>query len=108
MKRTDAFIATLNHSHDAIYNELRSIVSVFNTVEGTSFRLMRQGRLGKNNPNATLYNQMIDRRLYRRVRISEAGHFDLYLYNREWNKHSFSQEKKLGAVLRAWVSLASL
>lgn len=107
MKRTDAYIATIDHSHGKVLDDLRVIVSIFNTAEGTSFRLMRQGRLGKNNPKASLYNCMIDRRLYRRIWVDDAAHFDLYLYDRKWqNRSTFAQRKKLGDALRAWFSLA--
>ena len=55
MKRTNAFIATLDHYnklHGDIYNELRLIVAIFNRNENTSFRVMRRGRLGRNNAAA--------------------------------------------------------
>jgi hypothetical protein len=44
MKRTNAYIATLDHynkSHGDIYKDLRLIVLIFNQVEDTNFRLMR-------------------------------------------------------------------
>ena len=111
MKRTNSFIATLDHYnklHGDIYNELRLIVSMFNRTENTSFRLMRRGRLGRNSAFASLYKN----RYHYHVVNDHAARFDLYLYDRSIDYRYYTAKEKLvelNATLKRWAasSLAS-
>ena len=102
MKRTNTYIATLDHynkSHGDIYNELRLIVSLFNRTEKTSFRLMRRGRLGRNSAFASLYKN----RYHYHVVNDHAARFDLYLYDRSYHRrYQDSAERKLNDMLKRW------
>ena len=102
MKRTNAFITTLDHynkSHGDIYNELRLIVAIFNRNENTSFRVMRRGRLGRNNAAASLYKN----RYHYHVKNDHAARFDIYLYDRS-NVYNSEDRIKLNAMLKTWAA----
>ena len=106
MKRTNAFIATLDHYnklHGDIYNELRLIVSLFNRTKSTNFRLMRRGRLGRNNANAYKYAK----RYHYHVLTNDAARFDIYLYDRSIDYRYYTAKEKLvelNAMLKRWAA----
>ena len=108
MKRTNSFIATLDHYnklHGDIYNELRLIVSLFNRIEKTSFRLMRRGRLGRNNAAAYKYAK----RYHYHVQTNDAARFDIYLYDRSIDYRYYTAKEKLvklNAMLKNWANLS--
>ena len=106
MKRTNSYITTLDHYnklHGDIYNELRLIVAIFNRNENTSFRVMRRGRLGRNNENASLYKG----RYHYHVRTDHAARFDIYLYDRSIDYRYYTAKEKLvelNAMLKRWAA----
>ena len=104
MKRTNTYIATLDHynkDHGDLYKELCLIVALFNKTDNTSFRLMRRGRLGRNSAYASLYKN----RYHYHVKNDHAARFDLYLYDRS-REYMSEKQVKLNAMLKNWANLS--
>ncbi len=100
MKRTNAYIVTLdrnNFDHAELFHELRLITFLFNKTENTSFRVMRRGRLGRNNAAASLYRG----RYQYHVKTDHAARFDIYLYDRN-NEYMSEKRVKLNSMLKDW------
>ena len=61
------------------------------SVKGTNKRVVLQGRLGKNNPNAYKYSKFAPPEIsassgthtHDRIRTADAAHHDVYVYNKE-------------------------
>jgi hypothetical protein len=111
MKRSNAFIVKLdkeNFDHCELYHEMRLITFMFNKQNNTSFKIERVGRLGKNNPNAIKYKNNVYNRYakYGKIRVDDAAHYDIYLYNRnvDYRSYKCENELKLNSMLKNWAS----
>jgi hypothetical protein len=90
--RTSPYYAETVHHHTwegkSLVAAYRAKVKAEDTVNGTSRRVVLQGRMGENNPNAHKYsvknppNVWSGSHSHQCIKLSDAATADVYIYNR--------------------------
>jgi hypothetical protein len=79
------FTVDMNNPNDVeLVNNLRKNIQTMNSKKWMlrKQRVCLKGRLGQNNPNATKYRNSTSWNPYQTILKADAGHFDVYVYNR--------------------------
>jgi hypothetical protein len=73
----------IHPDHEEKVNALKAKVRADNTKEGTKNKVVLQGRLGKDNPNASKYRSKRTGKSYpgshQRIKLGDASHADVYV-----------------------------
>ena len=90
-RHSTSYVTTVEH-HTEIGKEyvktLRRLVKIEDELNGTNRRVMLQGRMGKNNPNAYKYsvknppNVWSGSHSHQCIKLGDAATADIYIYNK--------------------------
>jgi len=91
-RTSEFYVETVDHHTEMgkmIVAAYRAKVKAEDKLNGTSRRVMLQGRMGKNNPNAYKYSVKNVQNLWpfgahshQRIKLADAATADVYIYNR--------------------------
>jgi hypothetical protein len=114
MRHSDTYIATIDRNdldHAELLRDLKLITKIYQNRSDFDYRVQIVGRLGKNNPNADKYKNNVYKRYhaYGKIRIDDAAHYDIYVYNRDKTydhdyKRQYDELKALAATLRSYAN----